>query len=207
MPSEAQIEANRRNALYSTGPRTLEGKSHSSANAIKHGLSAGFRVLTNESQEDFDELIAELTRTFAPTNAYEHILVMEMAQSHWRVARARRLEAGVIDDMAAGHASSDPDATLRTMLLNNQAGSFLAFQRYAAAAERTGYRALKQLLALRKLAAQEAREAALRNEPNLHPPPTLIHNGPPANSVTADEFRTPQPPENHPFTTAAPGSQ
>ena len=59
MTTESQILANRRNALASTGPRTPEGKSISSGNATKHGLSAGFRVLTNENQEEFDESIAE----------------------------------------------------------------------------------------------------------------------------------------------------
>jgi len=171
MSTPAQVEANRRNALNSTGPRTPEGKSRSSANAIKHGLTASFRVFTNESQEDFDNLLADLTRTFAPTNPFEQILVGEIAQSHWRMARARRLESSTVDDMAAGHGSCDPDATLTVLLDNKQAGSFLVFQRYMAAAERSGYRALKQLLALRKQAAQEAREASQRNEPKSAPTP------------------------------------
>ena len=33
-----QIEANRKNAQLSTGPKTAEGKSISAANAITHGL-------------------------------------------------------------------------------------------------------------------------------------------------------------------------
>ena len=171
MSTPAQVEANRRNALNSTGPRTPEGKSRSSANAIKHGLTASFRVFTNESQEDFDSLLADLTRTFAPTNPYEHILIVEIAQSHWRMARARRLESSTVDSMAAGHGSSDPDATLAALLDNKQAGSFLVFQRYMAAAERSGYRALRQLQALRKQAAEEAREAAQRNKPKSAPTP------------------------------------
>src|ERR1700761_6809000 len=39
MASQKQIEANRRNALRSTGPRTATGKSISSRNAFRHGLS------------------------------------------------------------------------------------------------------------------------------------------------------------------------
>jgi len=35
-----RLEANRRNALLSTGPRTLAGRKKSSQNATKHGLSA-----------------------------------------------------------------------------------------------------------------------------------------------------------------------
>jgi hypothetical protein len=39
MTSPAKIEANRRNALRSTGPRSLSGKARSRRNAFKHGLS------------------------------------------------------------------------------------------------------------------------------------------------------------------------
>jgi len=40
MASVAQIQANRSNALKSTGPRTAAGKERASQNAIKHGLLA-----------------------------------------------------------------------------------------------------------------------------------------------------------------------
>jgi hypothetical protein len=171
MSTQAQIQANRRNALNSTGPRTPEGKSRSSANALKHGLSARFRVLTSENQDDFDDLLAATTRKFAPTDAYEEVLVLEIAQSHWRLIRFLRFEADMVDDMAACHCSSDHEGTLRSLMLNDKAGPFHILQRHAAAAERSGQRAVKQLLALRKLDAQAARLAAQpapaqQNEPN-----------------------------------------
>ena len=40
MTSLQQIEANRRNAQNSTGPRTEAGKQRSSRNAVRHGLTA-----------------------------------------------------------------------------------------------------------------------------------------------------------------------
>ena len=39
MATERQLQVNRQNSRYSTGPKTAEGKAASRANAIKHGLS------------------------------------------------------------------------------------------------------------------------------------------------------------------------
>ena len=44
MATEKQIAANRANAKRSTGPRTLAGKTISSRNAYRHGLSGSLRL-------------------------------------------------------------------------------------------------------------------------------------------------------------------
>ena len=54
MVSEKQLEANRANALKSTGPRTDEGKQASSRNAVKHGLLSTEVVMFHESKEDYE---------------------------------------------------------------------------------------------------------------------------------------------------------
>ena len=45
MLSDAKLEANRRNAKKSTGPKSDEGKAKVSRNANKHGLFSGFNDL------------------------------------------------------------------------------------------------------------------------------------------------------------------
>ena len=40
MISIQRLEANRRNALRSTGPKTEEGKQRSRLNSVRHGLTA-----------------------------------------------------------------------------------------------------------------------------------------------------------------------
>lgn len=180
MSTESQIHANRINAQNSTGPRTPEGKAASSANSTKHGLSAAFRVLDNENQDEFNELIAEYHRTFKPTNTHEQFLIEEIVQARWRLARARRLEAGLIEDMVAQRHSADADAMMCGALRNDTATAFTSLQRYANSLERAAFRALDQLLALRKLEAKlEARTSggvAPQNEPNFTPTNTNDRN-------------------------------
>ena len=57
MPTQKQIEANRRNAQKSTGPVTLEGKAVCAMNAFKTGLYAASLIIPGEKLEDLEELI------------------------------------------------------------------------------------------------------------------------------------------------------
>ena len=53
--SPAQLAANAANAQNSTGPRTSEGKTRSSQNSYKHGLTAREVVIAPGEQEEFDD--------------------------------------------------------------------------------------------------------------------------------------------------------
>src|SRR5262249_29240965 len=52
MATQEQIEANRRNALRSTGPRTEADKARSSRNSLQHGLAGTGTVLTGPFEEE-----------------------------------------------------------------------------------------------------------------------------------------------------------
>ena len=68
--SERKIQANRRNALHSTGPKTERGKRTVSRNAIKHGFLAREVVITagdgEESGEEFQAFFASLREHYEP---------------------------------------------------------------------------------------------------------------------------------------------
>jgi hypothetical protein len=95
MAPEKQIEANRRNAQKSTGPKTPEGKAAVRFNALRHGLRARTAVLPTENADDFHQLCADLEAEFQPRTRAEQILVEEMAVSHWKLARLETGERGI----------------------------------------------------------------------------------------------------------------
>ena len=95
MVTPVRIEANRRNALKSTGPRTAAGKLTSSKNAAKHGVLSRDVVLPNEDAEEFAKLCADLRDQLSPVGLLEQIFVDKIAVSAWRLGRIHRVEAGV----------------------------------------------------------------------------------------------------------------
>jgi hypothetical protein len=147
------------------------------SNTTKHGLAAGSRVFANENQQEFDELVARYHAEFAPTNIHERFLVDEIAQSRWRLARARRLEAALVGHMVEAAGSGDSDAVLANALLDNTSGPFKIIQGYAEAAERSGRRARKQLRMMREVKVLNAPNPAVRNEPNFHGQSLVKPNG------------------------------
>lgn len=91
---EAQdwADRNRANAQHSTGPRSPYGKSRSSSNSLKHGLTAKTVVLPGEDQAEFDALQDSLMADYNPMTEHETQLVSEIAACLWRLSRARRHE-------------------------------------------------------------------------------------------------------------------
>ncbi|MBV8830026.1 MAG: hypothetical protein JO108_12440 [Acidobacteriaceae bacterium] len=92
MSTLAQITANKINAQKSTGPRTDEGKSHSSRNNFRHGFAGAFCVLVDENQSDFDQLLEALGAEHNPSTPTESLLVESLAQHYWLKQRAIRLQ-------------------------------------------------------------------------------------------------------------------
>lgn len=73
--SSEKIEANRRNAQNSTGPKTDAGKQASRMNALKHGLLTKEVVITRgdykEDERAFAQLLEDLQAQFQPVGVAE----------------------------------------------------------------------------------------------------------------------------------------
>ena len=93
MASPAQINANRANALKSTGPRSAEGKSASRFNALKHGMDAASIVIPGEDPAEYDALAAAYHRDFRPQSPSETFHVDTMLRADWQKRRLQRVEA------------------------------------------------------------------------------------------------------------------
>ncbi len=96
MVSCKQIEANRRNARKSNGPRTQKGKARSSQNALKHGLTSQEILLPWEDPKEFAQFRQDLYQDLQPAGALEQHLADTIAASIWRLQRIVGIEAAVI---------------------------------------------------------------------------------------------------------------
>jgi hypothetical protein len=164
MSSKRRRAASRANGKKSQGPVTPEGKARSAANATRHGLAAPGRFadtvcLTNESQEQFTKLHAELIGVHAPANVTEELLVEEMAVARWRLQRAWAMESALLDnqmDNMTTEVEKDwvtMDETTRTTLafrdLCENSPTLQILQRYESRLSRQFERCLKRLGSLR----------------------------------------------------------
>jgi hypothetical protein len=91
MASQAQIEANRKNAQRSTGPKST---ARSKLNALKDGSHARTvrRVLPQERALELDERINKWISDLKPRNDAQRELVVDAAELAWDVDRAKRSE-------------------------------------------------------------------------------------------------------------------
>jgi hypothetical protein len=100
MTSYRQIEANRRNALRSTGPKTESGKHVSRCNALRHGLTAETIICALEDAEDYKAFEAAITADYDAQSAVERELVLRLASILWRLRRAAAMETGLFEIQA-----------------------------------------------------------------------------------------------------------
>ena len=135
MTTQRQAEANRRNAMKSTGPRTPAGKAVVALNGMKHGLLSRESLVEGENEADLVDFGKRLRSQLAPVGELELLLVDRIVSTAWRL---RRLVA------------------VETLLFNNERAPDHAFShcgrekmgvlsRYEVTLERSFYKALHEL--------------------------------------------------------------
>jgi hypothetical protein len=157
MATLAQLTANRANAQKSTGPRSVEGKSASRFNALKHGIDATSIVIPGEDPADYDSLVAQYLHEYRPQSASESFHVDTMLRADWQKRRLETVEA----DLYRTIMTESPDNSLAAVLLAETPASklLLRVQRQIAAFERTWHRANTELRRARAEAATAPEES------------------------------------------------
>jgi hypothetical protein len=146
MSSPLKSETARINGAHSQGPVTPEGKSASSQNSLRHGLTSKQVVLPGEDPDEFARHRASYVQIYRPQREAETHLVETIAAAAWRLNRIMRIETVMLSDENA-----DPFKTLGLIV------------RYENQLNRT------QDLAIKRLEALQHNRPARRNEPNESP--------------------------------------
>jgi hypothetical protein len=97
MSSLKQVDANRLNALKSTGPKTSEGKERSRYNAIRHGLTTETVIVGFEDPGDYEAFEASVIADYDARSAVERELVLRLASVLWRLRRATGIETSLFE--------------------------------------------------------------------------------------------------------------
>jgi hypothetical protein len=95
MATEKQIEANRRNAQLSTGPRTEEGKAKSSMNGFQSPFTALTEIMTDDERIAKNEFIAAYIKDLDPLGPVEYQLAYTLALDNWRLNRIKAAEENI----------------------------------------------------------------------------------------------------------------
>ena len=94
--SPRRAQANRQNALKSTGPRSPRGKTFSRRNALKHGLFAMdvyIATLTEwEDPDQYKKLLDRLAEDYQPVGTAEGLEVQRIAMCWWKISRVWKYE-------------------------------------------------------------------------------------------------------------------
>ena len=149
MTSNLQIEANRRNAQRSTGPRTAQGRRLSRMNALKHGLTAQHVTVFDETEADFRRFQRQLMRVLRPDGAMEAQLAERAIICAWRLRRVYRIETGMFGKARKLWAPTGPtmanDIETVYTRLSSQRDDLAKLSRYESSIERSLRRALLDL--------------------------------------------------------------
>ena len=182
MPTILQIEANRRNARNSTGPRTDQGKAVSRFNALKTGIDARSHVIPGEDPNVLETLALDYYERFQPAAPEQRFLVDAMVSAEWQLRRLRKTEAQIWENAMQAWRPKEKLVDSGRAYVHRE--EYLTrLHRRMDYAERSYHRALKQLLQLQSGYPDPAQARASATElPPVAPAPAELE--PPAKSTS-----------------------
>jgi hypothetical protein len=159
MSSQRRIDSSRANGAKSRGPVSPETRRKVSLNALRHGLVAKTLVLSNESTERFQSLLAAYLERFSPIDDFETDLVEQMVAAKWRQRRLWGLETALLDhemdfqekeiDKKYKRTDEETRVALAFKSLADNSNSLHLITRYETRLHRQYEKAFEQLMAAR----------------------------------------------------------
>lgn len=109
MTSSRKIESNKKNASWSTGPRSLGGKLRSRMNARRHGLATQLRDIPEQADrlEQLATILAEGKNNLLATEELQLI-----AECHIDMQRIRAAQHGLLHQIITAESEEDLKSSL-----------------------------------------------------------------------------------------------
>ena len=106
MATSKQINANRKNALLSKGPKTDLGKLNSSKNSLKHGLTAK-QLVIGENLKEFEQYRDQMIEELKPVGILQEQVVFKIIDVGFRLRRIGKIEAGIYNQEILHHEADE----------------------------------------------------------------------------------------------------
>jgi hypothetical protein len=158
MATISQLNANRENAQFSTGPRTEAGKANSSRNRITLGLYTRADFVQPHERDLYKEFCETMFAELNPETLLEQSLTAEITGAAWRLRRCDNGEAELAD-----FAEKDP------LLEESKTKTIRSIERARAAAHSALHRSINQLRKLQKDRQPTAAEESIPENFELFP--------------------------------------
>ena len=170
MATIKQLEANRKNAQQSTGPRTEAGKAAVRFNALKSGIDAVAECIPGEDRFKLQDLLAEYRDRFDTSTPERRMLVDTLVNCEWMLRRLRRGEAQFwfYKDSITASSTDYPEG----LLIDCGDKFYDRIQRRINSIQRNYLRALKELETLPEAAIDAAQPAEAATPPEPVQPPS-----------------------------------
>jgi hypothetical protein len=136
MATEKQVQANRRNSKFSTGPKSERGKRISAMNALKWGVFAEHLLLPDDDRGAFGKLRAEIYKEWNPLGPTERALAERLVALLWRQQRFYHAESGLFEMFRRSPGGTGGVATAIAKD-GNETGSFTRLLRMDVATEKS----------------------------------------------------------------------
>ncbi len=147
--SPAKIQANRKNAQKSTGPKDT---TKTRLNAVKHGLLSKEVLLQWESETTLKNLGKRLREDLLPQGELECLLVDRIVAAMWRLRRLHSIEVEMMEGDVGDGVEFGPKHSSRGISLGRafakdlaQYDTYTKLSRYETSIERSLYKALHEL--------------------------------------------------------------